>query len=103
MSYEEFGSIRPWPIEGPSYYFPGGTEENQSRQLAFRLKFYHIMDMLRKITYYNLAFNSKPTWLHTWKIKINETTSIKVNFTLRREQCPLTFQSPQAPNISESI
>jgi hypothetical protein len=27
-------------------------------------------------------------WIHKWKIKINETKSIQLNFTLRREQCP---------------
>jgi hypothetical protein len=27
-------------------------------------------------------------WIQTWKIKINDTKSIQVNYTLRRDQCP---------------
>lgn len=30
-------------------------------------------------------------WLHKWKIKINETKSVQVNFTLRRGQCPPVY------------
>jgi hypothetical protein len=42
-------------------------------------------------------------WIHKWKIKINETKSIQVNFTLRREQCPQVrlndHNIPQSPSV----
>jgi hypothetical protein len=42
-------------------------------------------------------------WIHKWKIKINETKSTQVNFTLWREQCPqarLNEQNiPQSPSV----
>jgi hypothetical protein len=41
-------------------------------------------------------------WIHKWKIKINETKSIQVNFTLRREQFPqirLNNNIPQSPSV----
>jgi hypothetical protein len=47
--------------------------------------------------------NLIPAWIHTWKIKINETKSIQVNFTLRRGQCPqVTLNNnniPQNPSV----
>jgi hypothetical protein len=40
-------------------------------------------------------------WTKIWKIKINETKSTQVNFSLRREQCPEVFlndiQIPTSP------
>lgn len=40
------------------------------------------------------------TWLHKWKIKTNETKSVQVTFTLRRDQCPPVYlnniQIPQS-------
>ena len=35
--------------------------------------------------------NEIQEWTNTWKIKINETKSVQVNFSLRREQCSAVF------------
>ncbi|PNF30198.1 hypothetical protein B7P43_G08422 [Cryptotermes secundus] len=46
--------------------------------------------------------NQIQEWTNTWKIKINETKSVQVNFSLRREQCPAVFfnniQTPESPS-----
>ncbi|PNF38441.1 hypothetical protein B7P43_G04015 [Cryptotermes secundus] len=47
--------------------------------------------------------NQIQEWTNTWKIKINETKSVQVNFSLRREQCSAVFfnniQIPESPGI----
>jgi hypothetical protein len=47
--------------------------------------------------------NRIQAWIHKWKIKINESKSIQVNFTLRREQCPQVRLNnnniPQSPSV----
>ncbi|PNF37467.1 hypothetical protein B7P43_G15364 [Cryptotermes secundus] len=44
--------------------------------------------------------NQIQAWLYKWKIKINETKTIQVNFTLRREHCPQVGLNNN--NISQS-
>jgi hypothetical protein len=47
--------------------------------------------------------NDIQEWTNTWKIKINETKSVQVNFSLRREQCPpVTFNNIQIPQSSST-
>jgi hypothetical protein len=46
--------------------------------------------------------NQIQEWTKIWKIKINESVSSQVNFSLRREQCPAVFlnniQIPASPS-----
>jgi hypothetical protein len=37
--------------------------------------------------------NRIQTWTQKWKIKINETKSAQVNFTLKKEQCPSLYMN----------
>jgi len=47
--------------------------------------------------------NLLEAWATKWKIKINETKSIRVTFTLRKNQCPLIFfyniLIPESPSV----
>jgi hypothetical protein len=46
--------------------------------------------------------NQIQEWTKMWKIKSNEAKSTQVNFSLRREQCPVVFfnniQIPASPS-----
>jgi hypothetical protein len=46
--------------------------------------------------------NKIQRWLKTWRIKANETKSIYVTFTLRRETCPpVKINDCQLPQVEE--
>lgn len=45
-------------------------------------------DPIRASTTLQNHLDQIQTWLQKWRIKINETKSAQVNFTLRREKCP---------------
>ena len=47
--------------------------------------------------------NKVQQWLQTWRIKANETKSIHVTFTLRRETCPpVMINNCQLPQVKDA-
>jgi len=45
-------------------------------------------DVLRASSFLQEYINTLQSWLHTWKIKINESKSTYLTFTLRRDPIP---------------
>lgn len=47
--------------------------------------------------------NDIQTWVNKWKIKMNESKSVQVTFTLRRDQCPpVSLNNTQIPQTSST-
>lgn len=43
------------------------------------------------------------TWLHTWRIKVNEHKSTHVNFTVNRDSClPITLNNLEIPKSTKA-
>lgn len=50
-----------------------------------------------------VQLNEIETWSHKWRIKMNESKSVQVTFTLRKDQCPpVSLNNIQLPQSSST-
>lgn len=50
-----------------------------------------------------VQLNEVETWSHKWRIKMNESKSVQVTFTLRKDQCPpVSLNNIQLPQSSST-